>query len=86
MGAQLTRVLAWLGITSTASCPCRKRAAQMDEWGLSQCWRRRAEICEWLAEEARKRRLRFIRPAGYALLACASLLFIADRLLRGNEQ
>ena len=70
-GTALKGLLRRVGITATPTCPCNARAVQMDLWGPDECERRLDEIVGWLEEEARKRHLPFVRPAGRALVLAA---------------
>lgn len=71
--------LKWLLATllkrvASQNCRCNERAAQMDQWGCLPCLWNLRTIVGWLAEEARKRKLRFSRiGAGCLILAAISL-------------
>lgn len=54
MGTELKALLASLGITGQQGCGCDDRAARMDAWGLAGCKARRAEILDWLDQQAAK--------------------------------
>lgn len=63
-GTELKALLKdWLGIEATSNCSCNARARQMDEWGPDECERRIPEIVGWLEEQARARKLPFVRFA-----------------------
>ena len=63
-GFQLKKLLKdWLGITASPNCSCNAHARQMDEWGPDECERRLPEIVGWLEEQARARKLPFVRFA-----------------------
>ena len=85
-GAALKALLSVAGITSSPTCSCNARAAQMDAWGELESLKRLPEICGWLKEEAEKREMWFFRPAGYALVLAAVLWSALKRLLRGNNK
>lgn len=85
-GVELKALLSKVGITSSPTCSCNARAAQMDKWGERECLRRLPEIAGWLREEAEKRDLWFFYPAGLALIVLAILLAALKRLWRGIKQ
>ena len=62
-GTELKMLLTKLGIDSQPGCKCNQRAAVMDIEGPDWCERHLEEICDWMAEEANKRKLPFVRWA-----------------------
>lgn len=70
-GTELKKLLKTIGITATPTCSCNARAAQMDEWGPDVCEQKIPEIVDWLAGEAKARRLPFIRLAGEQVVKLA---------------
>lgn len=60
-GTELKALLKTIGITSSPSCKCNAHARKMDEWGPDRCEREMPTIIDWLAEQARIRRLPFFR-------------------------
>lgn len=70
-GTELKKLLSRIGITSTPTCSCNKRAKTMDENGIEWCEENIETICDWLAEESAKRKLPFIRSAGKLLIRMA---------------
>ena len=63
-GTELKGLLkTWLGIVATPNCSCNARARQMDEWGPDVCEQRLPEIVGWLEEQAKARKLPFVRFA-----------------------
>lgn len=60
-GTELKKLLQWIGITSSPTCSCNARARQMDEWGPDECEKRLPEIVGWLEEQAKARKLPFVR-------------------------
>src|SRR5882724_4126338 len=60
-------------ITGAAPCPnkCRERNAQMNKSGWFWCWRNRATIAGWLADEARWRGHTITDAAALDLLRAA---------------
>lgn len=51
-GTEMKKLLAEKGINPSSKCRCDSRAAEMDEWGAAGCREHRAEIIQWLREEA----------------------------------
>ena len=70
-GTELKKLLSKIGITSSPTCSCNARAKTMDEKGISWCEENVETICDWLQEEATKRKLPFVRLAGKALIHMA---------------
>ena len=67
-GTELKAMLKMIGITSSPTCSCNKRAKTMDENGLEWCKENIPQIVTWLQEEAKKRRLPFSRLAAKKLV------------------
>jgi hypothetical protein len=63
-GTELKKLLSKVGIKSTPTCSCNKRAEVMDQQGIQWCKDNVDKIVGWLREEATKRRLPFIDMAG----------------------
>jgi hypothetical protein len=61
----------WLGITANPNCSCNAKARQMDEWGCEVCEQRIEQIVDWLGDEARRRKLPFMRMAATQLVKLA---------------
>lgn len=53
----------WLGIQASPNCSCNARARQMDEWGPDLCEQNLQTIVGWLEEQAKARKLPFVRFA-----------------------
>jgi hypothetical protein len=70
-GTELKKLLGKIGITASPTCSCNARARQMDERGIQWCRDNLDEIAGWLAEEAKKRNLPFVRFAGKKLVQLA---------------
>lgn len=70
-GAELKALLRKIGITATPGCACNQRAKVMDERGCDWCEANIAQIDQWLAEEAKKRKLPYLSLAGRALIRMA---------------
>lgn len=70
-GAQLKGLLRRLGFQASPNCACNKRSRIMDERGIPWCEQNVETICDWLAEEAGKRGLPFVRAAARLLVRMA---------------
>lgn len=63
-GTELKALLKdWLGIQASPNCSCNARAKQMDEWGPDLCEQNLSTIVGWLEEQAKARKLPFVRFA-----------------------
>lgn len=63
-GTELKALLKdWLGIQASPNCSCNARARQMDEWGPDLCEENLPTIVGWLEEQAKARKLPFVRFA-----------------------
>lgn len=80
-GTELKKLLAKIGIASSPTCSCNKRAKAMDENGIEWCEQNVETICDWLAEESAKRKLPFVRLAGKAIIHMA-----IRRAKKGNNK
>jgi len=60
-GTELKALLKFLGFTSTPTCPCNARAAEMDQQGCDWCEGNIDTIVGWLAEQAKLRGLPFLK-------------------------
>lgn len=60
-GTELKKLLSKIGITSSPNCKCNMYAAFMNNMGTEWCTDNIDTIISWLAEEARKRHLPFVR-------------------------
>jgi hypothetical protein len=67
-GTELKALLSTIGIHSSPTCSCNKRAKTMDDNGLVWCAANIDTIVGWLREEATKRRLPFVDMAGRMLV------------------
>lgn len=69
-GTELKSMLKAIGITASPNCSCNARAKTMDEKGIAWCRENVSTIVDWLREEAKKRKLPFIRfPAQRLVLS-----------------
>jgi len=60
-GTILSGMLEAVGIKSAPNCSCKKRAVRMNAEGNDWCEQNMEEILGWLAEEAKKRNLPFVK-------------------------
>jgi hypothetical protein len=67
-GTELKKLLKLIGITSSPTCSCNKRAREMDAKGCDWCETNIDTIVGWLREEATKRKLPFVDMAGRLLV------------------
>ena len=69
-GAELKKLLARIGITSTPNCSCNRVAREMDAWGPDECGKpeRMAEILAAMRENAEKRKLPWIETLARLLV------------------
>ena len=67
-GAELRAILGHFGITASADCKCRGRAALMDANGCDWCETNIDEIVGWLRESAAERGLPFLDAVGRVLI------------------
>ena len=70
-GTELANMLDRIGIKYTPTCSCRDKARAMDMRGVEWCRKNIDRIVDWLAEEAKERKLPFVRMAGKALVTLA---------------
>jgi len=61
VGAILSGMLSQMGINSSPNCSCRRRAVVMNQKGPQWCRDNKGEILDWLENEAKKRKLAFVR-------------------------
>lgn len=67
-GTELKKLLEKFGIHSKANCSCNKRAQYMDYAGNDWVEENIDTVVSWLEEEAKKRRLPFVKTAGKILV------------------
>lgn len=70
-GLELKKLLSRIGIKANPNCSCNARANAMDKNGIEWCEQNVETICDWLQEEAAKRKLPFVRLAGKAIINLA---------------
>jgi hypothetical protein len=64
VGTELKKFLSNFGIKTTPNCRCTYRAIEMNFQGIEWCKNNRELIVDWLEEEAKSRKLPFLRFAG----------------------
>ena len=67
-GTELKKLLKKFGIHSQANCSCNKRADEMDNQGNDWVEENIDIVVDWMKEEARKRKLPFLKTAGKILV------------------
>lgn len=70
-GSELKLLLSKVGILANPGCSCNSRARVMDDMEAKEpgwCERNIETVCDWLQEEASKRKLPFIRAAAKLLV------------------
>jgi len=68
-GTELKKLLSIFGFDpNEKGCKCKSRAAKMDKNGIKWCEDNIEVIVGWLAEEAKKRKLPYLRTAGRLLV------------------
>tara|TARA_E500000331_G_scaffold136638_1_gene133442 strand:+ start:933 stop:1403 length:471 start_codon:yes stop_codon:yes gene_type:complete len=70
-GTELTKLLSKVGVKYKAECSCKDKAAAMNTRGVDWCRKNIELIVDWLAAEAKNRKLPFMRLAGKALVKIA---------------
>jgi len=69
-GTELKKLLSRFGI-GPKGCGCNARAAEMDQQGAAWCRKNIETIADWLAEQAKKRKLPFTRLGAKLLIRWA---------------
>lgn len=84
-GTTLKALLKRIGIVAQPGCACERRAHRMDKMGCDWCEANVDLICDWLQEEATKRKLPFVRTAGKLLVRLAIRSARAHEIGRPQE-
>jgi len=71
VGTELKKLLSYIGIRATPNCSCNQKAKVMDKKGIEWCEENEKIILDWLEEEAKKRRLPFLRFGAKKILKLA---------------
>ena len=80
VGTELKKLLSYINIKATPNCSCNKRAKYMDSKGIDWCKNNKDLICDWLKEEAGKRKLPFLPFVGKKLIDMA--IYRAEKNIR----
>lgn len=84
-GTELKKLLGRIGITATPTCSCNRRAKEMDSHGIEWCRDNLDLIAgDWLAGEAKKRKLPYSVFAGKKLVQLAIALAERNAAKAGN--
>jgi len=67
-GSILSGMLSSLGIKSAPTCSCKRRALEMNAKGPDWCEQNLDQIIGWLEEEAKKRKLPFIKTVAKIMI------------------
>jgi hypothetical protein len=82
-GTELTKIIAWIGLTPAPGCKCKRRARYMDKMGCDWCEQNMSQIVGWLQEE--HTRTKSLLP--FVSFAAEKLVRLAIRRARqGNSQ
>ena len=82
-GTELTKIIAWIGLTPAPGCKCKKRARYMDKMGCDWCEQNMSQIIGWLQEE--HTRTKSLLP--FVSFAAEKLVRLAiRRASQGNSQ
>ena len=82
-GTILSGMLSSLGIKSSSTCSCKRRAVAMNMQGPEWCEQNTETILSWLEEEAKKRKLPFVKMIASAMVNRA--IKKSKRLLAKNN-
>jgi len=82
-GTMLSKILESVGIKAAPNCGCKRKALTMNINGNEWCQQNIETIIDWLAEEAKKRNLPFIRTAGALLIRRA--ISMSKKAIKNNS-
>lgn len=68
VGIELKRLLRKIGITPKTGCKCKDHAKQMDDLGVEWCLQNVETIADWMQEEAKERKIPFLRVGAKILV------------------
>lgn len=71
VGTELKNMLSTIGISASAGCSCHQRAKAMNDNGLQWCKEHTDTIVSWLEEEAKKRKIPFLKFGAKKLIKFA---------------
>jgi len=84
-GTELKALLSFLGFTSSPTCSCNARAAEMDRQGCDWCAENIDTILDWLKEQADARGLPFLRAGAKVLVKRAISNARRKQAQKGND-
>ena len=61
VGTELKKMLSMIGLRSGPHCSCNEKAKKMNDNGIQWCKDNKSTILGWLEEEAKKRKLPFLK-------------------------
>lgn len=82
VGAELKILLSYMNIKSNPNCSCNAKAKTMNKNGIQWCKDNKNTIIGWLEEEAKKRKLPFIRYGAKKILDLA--IYRAEKKQKKN--
>ena len=82
-GTMLSKILETVGIKAAPNCGCKRKALTMNINGNEWCEKNMETITDWLEEEAKKRKLPFLRTAGKLLIKRA--ISMSKRAIKNND-
>lgn len=68
VGIELKRLLRKIGIVPKTGCKCKDHAKQMDDLGIEWCLQNVETIADWMEEEAKRRKMPFLRVGAKVLV------------------
>jgi hypothetical protein len=71
VGTELKKLLSYIGIKSSPTCKCNKRAKILNENGVDWAKNNISEISSWLEEEAKNRNLPYFPYIGKKIIKLA---------------
>lgn len=82
-GTMLSKILETVGIKAAPNCGCKRKALTMNINGNDWCENNIETITDWLEEEAKKRKLPFLRQAGKLLIKRA--ISMSKKAIKNND-
>lgn len=80
VGTELKKLLSLIGINSSPTCKCNRRAKIINENGVEWAKENVEEISSWMEEEAKNRNLPYFKYVGKKIIKLA--IFKAERKLK----
>ena len=81
-GTMLSSTLESVGIKASPNCGCKRKALIMNVNGNEWCESNIETITDWLEEEAKKRKLPFIKAAGRLLIKRA--IYMSKKAIKAD--